>query len=53
MLKDIKFLKSKLAQKFKNIDYAFQGLIIYINSWYDSEADFINYIKDTVNIIFY
>ena len=60
MLKDIKFLKSKLEEKFKleyiiwlnylySLNPVFGELVIYVNSWYYSESEFIKYIKETVN----
>ena len=50
MLKDVKFLKSRLETKF-NIDISstIRELEMYINSWYSDEDQFIQYILEQVS----
>ena len=52
-LKDIKILKMKLDEKFKEykkkikIEDNFSELSLFLNSWYSNEDDLIQYIKET------
>ena len=49
MLKDVKFLKSKLETKFNfDISSIIRELEMFINSWYSDEEQFLSYILEQV-----
>ena len=47
MLTDIKFLKEKIEKNFNfnRLSFIFSTIEIYINSWYSSEEDLVNYVN--------
>ena len=50
MLKDVKFFKSKLEDKFKvDIGSIVRELEMYVNNWYCNEEEFLSYILEQVN----
>lgn len=49
MLKDVKFFKTKLEEKFKvDIGSIVRELEMYVNSWYSNEEQFLQYILEQV-----
>jgi hypothetical protein len=54
MLKDVKFFKTKLEEKFKiDIGSIVRELEMYVNSWYSDEEQFLQYILEQVITIYY
>jgi hypothetical protein len=54
MLKDVKFFKTKLEEKFKvDIGSIVRELEMYVNSWYSDEEQFLQYILEQVTKIYY
>lgn len=51
MLKDMKFLKSKMESKFGVNEFSdiFNYIDNYINNWYSDENELMSYIKEKVN----